>query len=128
MTKKKDTGDHVTLTADTLKKLLKPKSEPTRTFIDPWDILAMERADMQVKQCQLQQAKARIQALEIEAARSQAEFADIALKSAVKDAMREAQELAANVAKRYAFDWGTHAYNPETGELIRSVDSEGNPT
>ncbi|RYZ50455.1 MAG: hypothetical protein EOP49_13955, partial [Sphingobacteriales bacterium] len=123
MSKKKEIGDHVTLTADTLKKLLKPKAPLSPTFIDPWDILAMERADMRVKQGQLQQTKSRIQVLELELARQHAEFADATLKNTVKDAMREAQELAADVAKRYCFDWKTHAYNPETGELVRSADT-----
>jgi hypothetical protein len=124
---------HVTLTKETIHKLLK-QDAAERLIVDPenwrslrlnaWDMLALERSDFAVYKADaaltLLGQSARISAL-------QARLAELSEREQLAQARKEwetardaHQKLTEETAAKYGFDWATHAYDRETGEVKKA--------
>lgn len=121
--RKKDFGENVTLSDETVAKLLGSKSkhqhEP-KLFLDPWDIIAMERAEREAKdiahsleRCEHRHEQMMARIAELQGAKEQ-------LKAAMTAAQERGRKLADTLAARYDIDWRTHVFNPDTGEISRN--------
>jgi len=121
--RKRKMGEHVTLSKESVNKLLESARSPEAKFLDPWDILALERAERTVfdAKAALSDAGHRLAILKLEhdkllqgLLQEQAER-----HRQLGQARQAAKELAGSLASRYCIDWSTHVFNPETGEITQ---------
>lgn len=122
--RKRIKAEHVTLSKESVSKLLSTPEPPDRMFLDPWDVLALERAERLVNETQasVKETALRLAVLKAEHDRllqsMTQEQADRGQRLA--EAKAAVVKLADALAARYSIDWNTHTFNPETGEISRA--------
>jgi len=121
--RKRSKGEHVTLSKETVRKLLSTPEPAGGLYLDPWDVLALERAERLVKETHAAATETRLRLAVLNAeherllhmmTQEQTERA-----SRLTEAKEAVAKLADTLAARYCIDWNTHTFNPETGEISR---------
>jgi hypothetical protein len=116
---------HVTLTKETINKLLREDSLPDRqnVHLDPLDRLALERSAHAADRAAMESGMAKLnhRIAELEAQVKNLQWLEMVEKAHQELAAATAAEgeLLQSIAKRYGFEWRDHSYNRETGEVTR---------
>ena len=121
----RDMGSHVTLSKETVEKLIRQSDEdlraPPPTYLDPWDILRLERHARQVTEAQaaVSEIGYKLEALRAEYEKQVHHLThERSAREAYLGKMRTLHQRSADdLAKRHHVNWATHAYNPDTGQI-----------